>query len=108
MPPPTTHQVVAFFDRRALGRKALAFQRQRMGSFERARMLAAQAGQRRRIDARLRGKLRRGRESCGNGQRCAIEEIRRVIGMAGHHSAEPAARRGRPVPGPLSHHEAAS
>ena len=68
-------QIVGFLDRQAVDGKLAAFARERMGDLERAFMLAAQPGQRRRIACRLRRNLRRRRQAGRDGQRRAVEEI---------------------------------
>src|SRR5262249_55851018 len=68
-------QVVAFLGRNAVEPEGGALARRQVRHFERAVVLAAQAGQRRRIARRLGRNLRRGRQPRGDRQRDAIEEV---------------------------------
>ena len=68
-------QVVTLGDRKALEGKTPAFARLRVRHLERAGMLAAQAGERRRIAPRLRGDLRRRGQPRRDGERHAIEKV---------------------------------
>jgi hypothetical protein len=79
---PHDDEVVALLGRQPVDGKALAIARLRVRGFERAFVLAAQPGQRGRIAPRLGGDLRRRRQSCGDGQRRAVEKV--ATGDVGH------------------------
>ena len=68
-------EIVAFLDRRAVERKARAVVRLRVRGLERAGVLATQPRERGRVAHGLRRDLGRGRETGGDGQRCAVEEV---------------------------------
>src|SRR4030088_3370544 len=68
-------EIVAFLDRRAVERKARAVVRLRVRGLERAGVLATQPGERGRVAHGLRRHLGRGRETGGDGERRAVEEV---------------------------------
>ena len=68
-------QIVALLDRRVVERKARAVVRLRVRGLERAGVLAAQPRERRRIAHGLRRDLGRRRETGGDGERRAVEEV---------------------------------
>ena len=68
-------QIVSLLDRQAVEGEAFGLRAQRVRDLERAVVLAAQAGQRRRIARRLRRELRRRRQARRDGQRRAVEKI---------------------------------
>src|SRR5262249_4401106 len=68
-------EVVALLDRQPVEGEVLAFPRLRVCGLERARVLSAQSGERRRIAQGLRRDLRRRGEAGGNGQGYAVEKV---------------------------------
>ena len=68
-------EIVSLLDRQPLDGEALAFERLRVRDLERARVLAAQSDERRRIALGLGCNLRRRREACGDGQGYSVEKV---------------------------------
>ena len=68
-------EIVAFLDRCGIDAEALPLPRKRMRNLERAGMLTAQAGQRRRVARRVGRNLRGRRQARCNRQGGAVEEV---------------------------------